>query len=64
MQPVIGICAESMFELVRNVAQTGDDLFVFCDSQVDDGSLVPDIGNASDDSPLRLGLTSYSLLET
>jgi hypothetical protein len=63
MQPVIDICSSSMFELVQDIAQTGDDLIVLCDSHHENGSLVPDIGDASDESPFRMGLTSYSLLE-
>ncbi|KAF1782410.1 hypothetical protein GQ600_7799 [Phytophthora cactorum] len=63
MQPVIDICAKSMFELIPNMGEFGDKLIVFCDSRRDEGRLIPDIGDASDESPFRMGLTCTSLLE-
>ncbi|OWY97251.1 hypothetical protein PHMEG_00032271 [Phytophthora megakarya] len=62
MQPVIDVCSRSMFELQQNPAQLIDELLVFCDSTYENGNLVPDIGDASDELPFRMGLTCYSLL--
>ncbi|OWZ15301.1 hypothetical protein PHMEG_00011085 [Phytophthora megakarya] len=63
MQPVIDICKQSMFELNRASSNSGDELLVFCDSDFENGSFVPALGNGSDGSPFRLGLTCFSLLE-
>ncbi|KAF1778113.1 hypothetical protein GQ600_21914 [Phytophthora cactorum] len=41
--------------------ESGDKLLVFCDSRRDEGRLIPDIGDASDESPFRMGLTCTSL---
>lgn len=57
MQPVIEICARSMFELKRDPAQDRDGLLVFCDSFWENGTLVPNLGDASDELPFRMGLT-------
>ncbi|POM77736.1 Hypothetical protein PHPALM_4831 [Phytophthora palmivora] len=39
-------------------------IVVLCDSRREGSRLVPDIGDASDASSFRMGLTCYSLLET
>ncbi|OWZ06013.1 hypothetical protein PHMEG_00021789, partial [Phytophthora megakarya] len=57
MQPVIDVCSRSMFELQQNPAQLIDELLVFCDSTYENGNLVPDIGDAFDELPYRMGLT-------
>lgn len=62
MEPVIDICARSMFELVEYVDQTGEKLLVFCDSRLEEGRRVPDLGDATDESPFRFGLTCFALL--
>ncbi|ETN14522.1 hypothetical protein PPTG_07560 [Phytophthora nicotianae INRA-310] len=61
--PVVEICARSKFELSHQPAQDRYGLLVFCDSIYENVNLVPNIGNASDESPFRMGLTCYSLLE-
>ncbi|ETP03393.1 hypothetical protein F441_19638 [Phytophthora nicotianae CJ01A1] len=63
MLPVVEICARSKFELSHQPAQDRYGLLVFCDSIYENVNFVPNIGNASDESPFRMGLTCYSLLE-
>ncbi|ETM33859.1 hypothetical protein L914_18947 [Phytophthora nicotianae] len=53
MLPVVEICARSMFELSHQPAQDRHGLLVYCDSIYENGNLVPNIGNASDESPFR-----------
>ncbi|OWZ07166.1 hypothetical protein PHMEG_00020473, partial [Phytophthora megakarya] len=52
------------YDTLENIEETGDNLIVFCDSKLVDNRLIPDIGNGDESSPFRIGLTSFSLLNS
>ncbi|POM63162.1 hypothetical protein PHPALM_27575 [Phytophthora palmivora] len=66
VKPVIDFCRASFYNGQSSETRSSTDLLVFCDIEEDvdnTGHYSPSIGDGSDNQPMRVGLTSYGLLE-
>ncbi|KAG6944305.1 hypothetical protein JG687_00017943 [Phytophthora cactorum] len=63
MKPIIDLCARTKYDAADNVAQSGDNLLIMCDSKCHNNAVVPNLGTGSASSPCRIGLTCITLLD-